>query len=120
MPEFPDISETESWVVRTTLRERYGEDKELLLADAEIRLEPSDRTTTAVPTFFWSADDCHFVIFKAGEKRYRCQFFYRGFQQYGTGIREYDDLAECVVAVLQAQADHAAEEAGHIAQRRRG
>jgi hypothetical protein len=27
---------------------------------------------------------------------------------YGTGVEEYDDLSECVVTLLQVQADHAA------------
>lgn len=119
MREIPDINETERWIITTTLRERYGQDMDLQLADSEIRLNPSDRETTSIPTFFWQADTCHFVVFKTGERRYRCQFFYRGFQQYGTGIHEYDDLAECVVSLLQAQADYAAEEAGEIRRRRR-
>jgi hypothetical protein len=32
----------------------------------------------------------------------------------GTGIEEYDDLAECAVAVLQAQADYVAEQRGDL------
>ncbi len=41
----------------------------------------------------------------------RCQFFYRRRQMYGTGIPEYDDLAECVVSLLQVQADrHAGQQ----------
>ncbi len=119
MHRIPDINKTETWIVETTLQERYGRDLDLKLADCDIRLQPSDRELTSVPTFFWAADDCHFVIFKTGEKHYRCQFYYRGFQQYGTGIREYDDLTECVVSLLQAQADYAAEEAGIISARRR-
>jgi len=47
-------------------------------------------------------------------RRYRCQFFYRGYQQYGTGVHEYDDLSECMVSLLQAQADHEARERGDI------
>jgi len=54
----------------------------------------------------WQADGgCHFVIFKTGERAYRCQFFYKPDKQMGTGVSEYDDLAECAVALLQAQAD---------------
>jgi hypothetical protein len=36
-------------------------------------------------------------------------FFYPvepGGEQYGAGRADYDDLAECVIAVLRAQADH--------------
>jgi hypothetical protein len=50
------------------------------------------------------------VVVKTGDRRYRCQFFYRIHQMYGTGIEEYDDLTECVVTLLQVQADHHARE----------
>lgn len=119
MSSIPDITETEEWVVRTTLKERYGQDVALQFADAEIRLNPADRELTPCPVFVWESEACHFVIFKTDERRYRCQFYYRGYQQYGTGVHEYDDLTECTVSLLQAQADHAAEERGNIAHKRR-
>ena len=31
-------------------------------------------------------------------------------QMFGTGVEEYDDLTECVVSLLQVQADHHASE----------
>lgn len=114
MAEIADISETELWVINTTLRERYGRDVELQLADAEIRLNPADRELSNCPVVYWQMDDCNFVLFKTGDGRYRCQFFYRGYQQYGTGRHEYDDLAECVVDLLQTQADHTAKERGDL------
>jgi len=114
MAEIPDISETELWVIKTTLKERYGRDMDLELADAEIRLRPADRHLSQCPVIYWNVDDCSFVVFKAGESTYRCQFFYRGYQQYGTGRYEYNDLAECVVDLLQTQADHEAKERGDL------
>ncbi len=114
MPEIPDISKTERWVVENTLKERYGRDIPIELADAEIRLNPSDRELSSCPVIYWQADDCNFIVFKTGDRRYRCQFFYRGFQQYGTGVHEYDDLSECMVSLLQAQADHVAKERGDL------
>ena len=114
MQEVPDISDSETWVIRTTLRERYQEDVELQIADSEIRLRPSDRTLTSCPVWYWQHGECHFIIFKTGTRKYRSQFFYRPYQQYGTGKREYDDIAECTVALLQAQADHEAKERGDL------
>jgi len=119
MSTIRDITETEEWIVKTTLKERYGRDIELDYADAEIRLDPGDRDLTSCPVLAWEAEGCHFVIFKTGEKRYRCQFFFRGYQQYGTGVYEYDDLTECAVSLLQAQADHAARERGDIDDKKR-
>lgn len=119
MAEIPDLSDTEHWLLETTLKERYGRAPELRLADAEIRLSPSDRELMSCPVVVWHDEQgCNLVVFKTGDRRYRCQFFYRGYQQYGTGVKEYDDLSECVVSLLQAQADHVAEEHGEIESKR--
>jgi hypothetical protein len=115
MAAIPDITETEKWIMQTTLRERYGRDVEMQLADADIRLHPADRELSNCPVIFWQSDDgCSFVIFKTGDRNYRCQFFYKPYKQMGTGTPEYDDLAECAVALLQAQADFAAEQSGDL------
>ena len=114
MPEISDITDTELWVINTTLKERYGHDVDIQLADAEIRLRPADRELSSCPVVYWQADGCNFVVFKTGDRAYRCQFFFRGYQQYGTGRQEYDDLAECIVDLLQTQADYTAKERGDI------
>jgi hypothetical protein len=115
----PDITDTERWVISTTLRERFGREIPFDIGDAEIRLSPSDRELTSCPVIHWLNDGCHFVIMKTGDRKYRCQFFYRVHRQFGTGVNEYDDLTECAVSLLQAQADHAAEERGDLPSKRR-
>jgi hypothetical protein len=119
MASIPDINDTELWIIRTTLKERFGDEKELQLGDAEIRLSPADRTLTVCPVAHWNADGCNFVVFKTGDRNYRCQFFFRLYQQYGTGRHEYDDLAECIVDLLQTQADYVARERGDLPGKRR-
>jgi hypothetical protein len=115
MEHIPDIDDTEQWVMRTTLRERYGREVEFAIADAEIRVHPSDRELTACPAIVWQSDDgCHFMIVKSGERSYRCQFFYKPYRQMGTGIAEYDNLADCAVILLQAQADYVAQAHGDL------
>ncbi len=114
MLEIPDITDTEHWTLETTLKERYGHKVEIQLADAEIRLTPSDKELTSCPVIVWIEEGCNFVVFKTGDRKYRCQFFYRGYQQYGTGVHEYDDLTECIVSLLQTQADHEAKERGDL------
>jgi len=106
----PDFTDTELWTIGQTLRERYGQDVDTQLGDAEIRLYPEDRTLTVVPALVWSERGANFVIFKIAAGRYRAQFFYRGFQQYGTGRDEYDDLGACVTTLLQVQSDHERKE----------
>ena len=110
MQRIPDFQDSEIWVVKSTLKERYNHDIETELAETEIRLRSTDRELTVCPTIYWEYGDCHFVICKTGDRRYRCQFFYRLYQTYGTGIEEFDDLAECTVTLLQTQADHEAKE----------
>jgi len=109
MKEIPDFNESELWVVSSTLEERYHQEIEYDLGEAEIRLHPGDRELTPCPVVMWHVGKTGFIIFKSGAERYRCQFFYRIHQQYGTGIEEYDNIAECVTSLLQVQADHIAE-----------
>ena len=109
MSEIPDFNDDELNVVKETVKERYGEAINIELADTELRLDPSARQLTTCPAVYWEARDCHFVICKLGEQRYHNQFFYRGYDQYGTGIREYDDIFTCVTTLLQIQADHEAK-----------
>ena len=110
MSGIPDLSDSELWIIKSTLEERYGEAPDIQLAETEMRLDPGKTELTACPTVYWEADDCHFVVVKTGDRRYRCQFFYRIHQMYGTGTDSYDDLTECVVSLLQVQADHHAGE----------
>lgn len=106
--EIPDFTDAELWTLEQTLKERWGKDAviELHYADADVRLSPSDRETVECPVVTWSYNGCNYVIFKTGFKHYRCQFFYKGYQQYGTGVPEYDDMGDCVISLLQVQADH--------------
>ncbi len=105
-----DFNDSELWVINNTLKERYGREIEIQLGDSDIRLRPEHRELTPCPVVVWQVNDVHFVVFKTQPERYRCQFFYRGFQQYGTGTYEYDNIAECVTRLLQTQADHVLKE----------
>jgi len=108
MSVIEDFTDSELWIVRTTLKERYEEAIEIQLADTELRLDPYATELTACPAAYWQHDGCHFIVCKTGSPRYRCQFYYRVHEMYGTGIEEFDDLSECVVTLLQVQADHVA------------
>jgi hypothetical protein len=110
MNAIEDFTESELWIIRTTLEERYGVKIEPQLADTELRLNPFSTELTICPAAYWEHEGCHFIVCKTGEPRYRCQFYYRVHQMYGTGTEEYDDLSECMVTLLQVQADYAAKE----------
>jgi hypothetical protein len=108
--QISDFTDTERWTIQTTVDERWSKDRvELHLADVEARLSPADAELTTCPAFFWHVGECNFVVMKSGEKRYRNQFFYQADEQFGTGIEEYSDLAECTLSLLQVQADYESE-----------
>ena len=103
----PEINQVEQWNLRSCVDERRGKDAvPFELVEVEARLDPSDRELTAFPGFFWESNDCHFVILKSGDKTYRSQFYYRNLDQYGTGMREYEDIDDCAIELLRLQADH--------------
>ena len=108
--DIPDFNETEIGIVRQTLGERYNGDIELELADVELRLDQGSTVRTPCPTLVWRLRGADFVITKVGADRFPAQFFYRGYQQYGTGKSEFDNIGACAVTLLQVQADHEARQ----------
>jgi hypothetical protein len=106
MSQIPDFTESELWIIKTTLKERYGEPLEPMLADTELRLSPYSSELSVCPATYWEKDGCHFVVCKTGYQHYRCQFYYRGHEMFSPDIEEFDDLSECMVTLLQVQADH--------------
>lgn len=102
---FPDFTEAERRLVGQTLLERYGKTIPLQFADAELQLTPGSENLTTCPALYWEEEGTGFVIFKTGTS-FRCQFFYSETQQYGTGRDSYDNLGDCVITLLQVQADH--------------
>ncbi len=106
MSESEDFTDSEMWAIEATLKERWaGENIELQVADVDIRLYPADRELTERPAVVWEHDTTSFVVIKVADKHYRSQFYYRGYQQYGTGKEFFDDITDCVVTTLQVHAD---------------
>ncbi len=101
----PDFTETELWVVQTTLKERYGKDIPIELAEAEVMLG-GEAGLAWCPTLWWFAKGASFAIIKLGEKRYRPIFSYHPETQIGTGTDTYDEVGDAIVDVLQVEADH--------------
>ena len=112
MSPIPDFTENEQQQISQILFERYQRLVPWELAEAELQLDPGSEQTTVCPTLYWSQRGAEFVVCKLGESRFRCQFFYSEREQFGTGRDLYDDLSECVVTLLQVQADHERTRAG--------
>ena len=101
----PDFSDAEKQRLASLLERRYGSPVAIELADSELQLE-SGAQLTSCPTLYWAERGAHFVVCKVAMDRYRCQFFYSDAEQFGTGREEYDNLGECVLALLRVQSDH--------------
>lgn len=108
----PDFDAAERALVAKLVHHRYGKPLAIELADSELRLHPAADELTVCPTVYWAERGAHFVIWKTGERRYRCQFFYADADHYGTGRDEYDDLEQCTLTLLRVQADHEKQSAG--------
>lgn len=106
MNPIPEFSPNELWIIHDTLKQRFEQEIAVELAESEIRLNPLSSELSLCPVAYWEALGANFIVAKVAEGRYRCQFFYRVHEQFGTGIEEYDDLTECIVTLLQVHADH--------------
>ena len=106
MSAIPDFTEAEQQLIGEILLERYKRLVPWQLADAELQLDPSSEQLTVCPTLYWSQRGADFIVCKLGESRFRCQFLYSENEQFGTGRETYDEFGECVVTLLQVQADH--------------
>ena len=104
--QIADFTENELWVVRNTVKERYGKEIELHLADTEVMLGSGVEKMTWCPALFWSAKGANFTIVKIAARRYRAYFYFHPEHQLCTGIDSYDEIGECAVSVLQVDADH--------------
>lgn len=86
------------------LRECYGHDVPLELADAELRLDPAHANLPSSPHFYWTQRGAHLVVFKAAQDRYRNQFFCSSNTVPAAPIMR--DIGECVGVLSRLQADH--------------
>lgn len=103
-----DFSADEQKLIGDTLQKRYGNPVETQSVDIEF----GDDKVAECPAIYWEHNGCHFIIAKAEENKFFSQFFYDDDEQFGTEKPFYDDLSNCVMTLLQVQADHELKKAG--------
>jgi hypothetical protein len=103
------FTDRECALVNQALAERFGQPMAVQAIEAEIQLNLLAEALTLCPALTWEDNLTHFVIFKTGDSRFRCQFYYTDVEQFGTGQEEYDNLGDCVISLLQVQAEHEAK-----------
>ena len=113
-PNF-DFTAEELSVINDTLTKRYGKAIETQSVDIEFSSgAEAENETGSIPAIYWEHKGCHFIVAKTHDARYINQFFYGNEDQYGTGKEFYEDLSECIMTLLQVQADHELSKAGLI------
>jgi hypothetical protein len=105
----PQFTAREKHLVSQTLAERFGQQLTVQAIQSEIQLDLLKDELTMCPSLTWQEGVCHFVVFKTGDSRFRCQFYYTDAEQFGTAQVEYDSLGDCVIDLLQVQAKHEEE-----------
>lgn len=63
MAAIPYITDTETWLAKTTLKKPNSKESELQYADTDIHLSPSDREPTAYPMVPREVEGCSFAAF---------------------------------------------------------
>jgi hypothetical protein len=107
-----DFTSEELNLIHDILARRYGAPVETQQADIEVGNDEDDRELTECPAVYWEHKDCHFILAKAADDKFFSQFFYGDSEQFGTGKPFYDDLHNCVITLLQVQADYELNKAG--------
>lgn len=108
-----DFSASDLKLIADTLVERYGKTIDTQRADIELNIDENVNEPTSCPAVYWEHEDCHFILAKATDNTFFAQYFYSDSEeQYGTGKSSYDGLHSCIIALLQAQANHELSKAG--------
>ena len=105
----PDFTARERNLVSQTLLERFGHAVPLLPVEAELQLNLLKEEFAMCPSIMWKENGAYFIVFKTGDERFRCQFYYNEATQFGTGKDEFDNLGDCVVTLLQVHTDQVEE-----------
>jgi len=108
MSDIADFTNSEQKAVSSTLEKRWKKGEVTVqMVDVNVSAENSLKGDIECPAFYWEYADYHFLIMKTGINQYRPQFFYQDTEEVGVETLEFDDIAECAMAILQLQANHA-------------
>lgn len=107
-----DFTGEELKLISDTLSKRFGKPIETQLADIELPVNNGDKELTPCPAIYWEEKDCNFILAKTADNKFFSQFFYDEHEQFVTEKPLYDELLDCLMTLLQVQADHELKKAG--------
>ena len=101
------FTDQEQITFRTTLAKRWHKGEvEIQIVDVEVSIADSDHDSIYCPAFYWEFTDYHFLLMKTEKNKFRPQFFYQDSEEIGVETLEFDDIAECAMALLKLQVNH--------------
>ena len=109
-----DYTEQECQAVQQVLNERYKSPVEVHLADCEVQPDKDCDERVERPAIFWNALDCNFVLIKMADDEFQGFFFYQPDEHFASAQQTYSNAVNCVIALLQFQADQFGESQGYV------
>ncbi len=108
MPTELCFTDQEQIAFRTTLAKRWRKGEvDIQSVDVEVRIAESNEKSINCPAFYWEYGEYHFLLMKTDKNKFRPQFFYQNSEEIGVETLEFDDVAECAMALLKLQTNHA-------------
>ncbi len=107
-----EFTANELHAVAALLEARYGAPVPIECGEAE--LASHGTSPLAAPVVYWEARGAQFAVCRLAQGRYRGEFFEGGEARAGSGHRDFDDLDDCVTALLRLQSDRERERAGAV------
>ena len=109
-----NYTERECQAVQQVLNERYKSPIEIHLADCEVQPDKELDERVECPAIFWSDLNCNFVLIEMADDEFKGFFFYQPDEHFASTQQPYSDAANCVIAILQSQADQFGESQGYV------
>lgn len=109
-----DYTKQEYQAVQQVLNERYKLPVEIHLADCEFQPDRGRNERVERPAVFWCALDCNFVLINMADDEFQGFFFYQPDEHFTNAQQTYSNTVNCVIALLQSQADQFGESQGYV------
>lgn len=108
MTKITDFDAIETQQVQSHIDQRWPDEVIAIeIADVELELNEISAESASYPTVVWQAEDCTFLIVKAGKKEFRGLFFYEDSEHFATDQDYFTEIHHCVITLLQTQAEFA-------------
>jgi hypothetical protein len=108
MTKITDFDAVETQQVQSHIDQRWPDEVIIIeIADVELELNEISTESASYPTVVWQAEDCTFLVIKAGKEEFRGLFFYEDSEHFSTDQDYFAEINHCVITLLQTQAEFA-------------